>query len=242
MNELGLIIQNDKVVVSSRKVAEVYEKAHKHVLDSIRTILIDVSEAQPNFRLSEYKDSTGRSLPEYLMDRQGFSMLVMGFTGEKARRFTYQYTQAFEHMANQLKPQSQELSPQLQVLINMELKQKELESSIADTQAEVKTIREVISINPKAEWRNETNKILTAIGKKNNDYIAPKKEVYDALKVRAGCRPDVLVANLKKRALANGMAPSKVGKINMLDVLENDLRLKEIYVSIVKEMAIRYGA
>jgi hypothetical protein len=41
--------------------------------------------------------------------------------------------------------------------------------------------------------------------------------------------------------MANGMAPSRVEKLNILDVLENEPRLKEIYISIVKEMAIKNG-
>ena len=102
MNELGLIIQNDKVVVSSRKVAEIYEKNHQHVLRDIRNIIETVPEALSNFGQTYYNDSQGKEQPAYDMDRQGFSMLVMGFTGEGARRFTYQYTLAFEQMANKL--------------------------------------------------------------------------------------------------------------------------------------------
>lgn len=100
--ELGLIIQDSKVVVSSRKVAENYGKEHKNVLRDIRGIIETVPATELNFEPSEYTDLTGRRLPEYIMDRQGFSMLVMGFTGDKARKFTYQYTQAFEKMAAQL--------------------------------------------------------------------------------------------------------------------------------------------
>lgn len=102
MNELGLIIQNDKVVVSSRKVAEVYEKRHDSVLRDVRNILVMVPEALPNFVESSYINEQNREMPEYLMDRQGFSMLVMGFTGERAKKFTYQYTLAFEQMAQQI--------------------------------------------------------------------------------------------------------------------------------------------
>ena len=50
-----------------------------------------------------------------------------------------------------------------------------------------------------------------------------------------------MIVNLKKRAKENGMAPSKIEKLNILDVLENEPRLKEIYVTIVKEMAIKNG-
>jgi hypothetical protein len=108
-----------------------------------------------------------------------------------------------------------------------------------ESKKEVQAIRDVITINPKAAWRRECNRILNAIGNKTGNYKLPKDEVYKALKERGNCRPNVLVNNLKKRAKVNGMAPSKIEKLNILDVLENEPRLKEIYVSIVKDMAIK---
>ena len=117
MNQLGLIIQNDKVVVSSRKVSEIYEKEHAKVIRSIKEILETVPEGHANFGLTSYTDQWNRDQPEYIMDRQGFSMLVMGFTGEKAKRFTYQYTLAFEKMAKELEKPRQ-LSPMEQPSYN----------------------------------------------------------------------------------------------------------------------------
>ena len=135
---------------------------------------------------------------------------------------------------------SENLSPQLQLLINMELKQKELETAVNETKQEVQAIRDTIIINPKAEWRKETNKILTSISVKLNDFQSARNEAYKALEERGHCRPSVLVTNLKSRALLNGMSKSKVDSLGMLDVLENEPRLREIYISIVKEMAIKY--
>ena len=62
-----------------------FEKLHKHVIESIRALECDTDFTGPNFRLIEYKDATGRRLPEYLMTRDGFTLLAMGFTGAKAR-------------------------------------------------------------------------------------------------------------------------------------------------------------
>lgn len=102
-DELGLIVQNDKILVSSRKVAEVYGKRHADVMRDIRNIIKLVPETNEcNFALVDYIDKKGEKRPEYLMDRQGFAMLVTGFTGKKAKRFTYKYTQAFEAMAKEL--------------------------------------------------------------------------------------------------------------------------------------------
>ena len=117
----------------------------------------------------------------------------------------------------------------------------EAKAEAEKSREEIQGIRDIIEINPSAAWRKEVNRLLNAIGKKINNYNLPKNESYNALKDRAKCRPNVLVENLKKRAINNGMAPSKVAQLNMLDVLENDSRLREIYVAIVKDMAIKHG-
>jgi len=101
--ELGVSELKGKPVVTSRKVAEVFEKDHKHVLENIRKITepkngLSEQFAKINFLLSEYKDSTGRKLPEYILTRDGFVMLVMGFTGKKAMQFKEAYINKFNEM------------------------------------------------------------------------------------------------------------------------------------------------
>lgn len=76
-------IENNQVVVSSRQIAKDFGKQHKHVLDSIRDILAAENSATKFFYESTY-DNRGKEYPEYLMNRDGFSLLVMGFTGSKA--------------------------------------------------------------------------------------------------------------------------------------------------------------
>lgn len=246
---INIVNQNGNLVVSSREVAKNFEKRHADVTKAIQDLINKAGSAEKvvylynQFIYSEYQESqNGQYYPEYLLTRDGFSLLVMGFTGQKAFEWKLKYIEAFNKMEQSLKEQNNlsNLSPQLQLLINMELKQRELETTVTETKEEIQAIRDVIVVNPKAEWRKETNNILNSIGKKLNNYLTARNEVYEALKVRANCRPNVLVNNLKKRALENGMAPSKVDKLNILDVLENDPRLREIYISIVKEMAIKH--
>jgi len=145
-------------------------------------------------------------------------------------------------------PDVSSLSPELQLMNAIVIQMNNdarnmarLTNDVQEAKEEIQAIRDAIVINPKAEWRKETGNILNRIGKNLGDYSIPRKEAYEALKDRARCKPSVLINNLKKRALANGMQPSKVENINILDVLENDIRLREIYISIVKEMAIKKG-
>lgn len=103
-------IVNGQVVTTSRKVAEVFEKQHKHVLESIRAMEIPESYREPNFRLSEYEvtNSLGKKVkyPEYLITKNGFYLLVMGFTGKKAMEFKIAFINAFDAMEEALKKQS----------------------------------------------------------------------------------------------------------------------------------------
>lgn len=141
-----------------------------------------------------------------------------------------------------------QLSPQLQLLINMEMEQKEIKKEVLKTREDTKkvkeelqNIRDTIVINPRENWRRETNALLGKICRALNNYKSPKDEVYRALEERARCKLNTRLSNLKVRALSQGMSSSKVKKLNFLDVIANDARLKEIYVAIVKEMAIKYG-
>ena len=96
MNSLVPMIteQDGKPVTTSRAVAEQFGKQHKHILRDIENIKtqLEITEegrkfTQSNFGLSTYRDSTGRELPVYILTKDGFTMLVMGFTGSKAMQF-----------------------------------------------------------------------------------------------------------------------------------------------------------
>ena len=60
------------------------------------------------------------------------------------------------------------------------------------------------------------------------------------LEEKAGCNLKQRVENMKMRALTNGMCKSKVDKINPLDVIGEDKRLKEIYINIVNKMYLKH--
>jgi len=107
-NQFGVTEKNGIPVVSSRYVAENFHKEHKDVLEAIRKATdpnsgLSEDFTKRNFPLSTYKDSTGRKLPEYLLTRDGFSYIVMGFTGKKAAQFKEAYINAFNQMESFIK-------------------------------------------------------------------------------------------------------------------------------------------
>jgi anti-repressor protein len=107
MMSLGLVESNGRAVVSSRDIARVFEKRHDHVLRDIKNIIANDTEwGLPNFGEMSYTDSYGREQTEYAMTRDGFTLLVMGYTGEKAMQFKKAYISAFNEMERRLAPRN----------------------------------------------------------------------------------------------------------------------------------------
>lgn len=108
-DELGIYADtHDTARVDSRYVAEYFEKRHDHVLRDISKITAPKSGlseefVRQNFVSDTYLDSTGRKLPCYQMTRDGFTMLVMGYTGTKAMHFKERYIKRFNEMESFIK-------------------------------------------------------------------------------------------------------------------------------------------
>lgn len=102
--EVKRVNKAEMTVVSSLDVAETFDKNHKDVMESIRNIESSISRAEFSalFFLDSYRASNGKSNPLYLMTRDGFTLLVMGYTGEKAMRFKLAYIKQFNAMEKAL--------------------------------------------------------------------------------------------------------------------------------------------
>jgi Rha family phage regulatory protein len=109
--ELRLHVVSGVPVVNSRDIAEMFEKQHSHVLRDIDGLVSLAPEAASNFGLSEYRDSSGRSLRCFDMTRDGFTLLAMGFTGPKALQFKLRLIQAFNAMEAALRDAPGEALP-----------------------------------------------------------------------------------------------------------------------------------
>ena len=129
MTDIILSTQNGEPVASSRQIAESFGKEHKDVLEAIRTKTAENSALLEMFHLTEYTTSQNKKLPMYLMNRDGFSFLVMGFTGKKADEWKLRYIQAFNAMEKQLAQRPQlsraELMAQALIAAHDELEHKD---------------------------------------------------------------------------------------------------------------------
>ena len=137
-----------ELVVTSRQVAEDFEKNHADVVTKIEGKvrpngkseigliqgIIDSGEIPKNYFIEDsYLDSYGRKQKEYLLTKDGFSLLVMGFTGAKALQWKLKYIEAFNKMEEHIKGQAfntSRLSKELQAILMLDEKTVEMDNRI----------------------------------------------------------------------------------------------------------------
>ena len=160
------------------------------------------------------------------------AMLERNEKGKQVRRYFIQVEKKYKSAAFV----AQELSPQLQLLINMEMKQKEHDQKLEQLDSKVDSIKEVVALRPNA-WRKESgniiNKIAQSLGGFEHINIV-RSESYKILEERMHVALNVRLANKKKTNALNGMCKSKIDKLNQLDVIADDPKLIEGYIDIKK--------
>ena len=129
MTDIILSTQNGEPVASSRQIAENFGKEHKDVLRAIENIKAQNCALTSMFFEATYTAGTGKAYHMYLMNRDGFSLLVMGFTGKAALEWKLKYISAFNAMEKQLAQRPQlsraELMAQALIAAHDELEHKD---------------------------------------------------------------------------------------------------------------------
>lgn len=135
----NLVIQNPqgRDVTTSLIVAEVFGKEHKNVLRDIENLSCSDNFNRLNFERITYKDVRNREQTAYEMTKDGFSFLVMGYTGEKAGQFKETFINEFNKREMMLKSDDYILARSQEILHNRLLlaeKQLELAQETISTQ------------------------------------------------------------------------------------------------------------
>lgn len=157
MIELVVLGQNGHPVTTSLLVAQKFKKDHKHVLESIRELIKGSADfsAYPMFEERLYlNEQNGQEYPMFVMNRDGFTLLAMGFKGKKALQFKMDYIAAFNAMEAELKKRASAPTPALtpaemllqsaQMLVAHERKMAQIESRLDAMEHEQKsTIRQL---------------------------------------------------------------------------------------------------
>lgn len=150
MNDLIRLVENNgKVLGNSREVAENFDKRHTHVLEKIEGLINGIDSAENSaqyFIQHEYKDTSGKVNKEYLLTRDGFSLLVMGFTGKEALAWKLKYIEAFNKMEDTIR-NPRPLTPEEQLKLHYEIAQKQ-EKRIDSIEEKVTSIVNTATLSP----------------------------------------------------------------------------------------------
>ena len=156
-----------------------------------------------------------------------------------------------KHGSYSVQSQFADLSPQLQVLIQMETRQKQIEArqaeqatALAGLEQKLQNTCEVIALD-KTAWRKDSehliNKIARATGEGYGGIRLVYEEIYRSIESRAGVSLNTRLTNKRNRMAGEGVCKSKRDKLTRVDIIAKDKKLIEIYVAIVKELAVKYG-
>ena len=178
MNDEKLVVlKNQQSVTTSLKVAETFNKKHKHVLESIRNLTAENSAVKNMFVESTYVNERGQEQPMFFMNRDGFTLLAMGFTGDKALQFKLKYIDAFNKMDQFIKEKALPQTPEERLALTME-------ATIHLDKRMTKVERAVADIQDKAEvdegqryqlLQARKSKVISACGGVDSNYYVEKK-------------------------------------------------------------------
>lgn len=201
-------------------------------------------------------DRMGREQKTTIINESGLYTVILRSDKPQAKPFRKWVTSEVlpsirKHGSYSVQSQFADLSPQLQVLIQMETRQKQIEArqaeqatALAGLEQKLQNTCEVIALD-KTAWRKDSehliNKIARATGEGYGGIRLLYEEIYRSIESRAGVSLNTRLTNKRNRMAGEGVCKSKRDKLTRVDIIAEDKKLIEIYVAIVKELAVKYG-
>ena len=201
-------------------------------------------------------DRMGREQKTTIINESGLYTVILRSDKPQAKPFRKWVTSEVlpsirKHGSYSVQSQFADLSPQLQVLIQMETRQKQIEArqaeqatALAGLEQKIQNTCEVIALD-KTAWRKDSehliNKIARATGEGYGGIRLVYEEIYRSIESRAGVSLNTRLTNKRNRMAGEGVCKSKRDKLTRIDIIAEDKKLIEIYVAIVKELAVKYG-
>jgi len=253
MNELQIIEYKSERILTTQQLADSYETDKQVITNNFNRNKDRYAEGKHYYCLKgeELRDFGAINqfdfLPSnintlYLWTEKGALLHAKSLNTDMAWEVYDQLVETY-FKARGMQANLQHLSPQLQLLINLETTQKEMQAQIQATNDKVDGIRDIVALSP-TQWRKDTGNMINKMALKLGGYEhikAIRDESYRLLEQRFGVALNVRLANKKKTLTYNGVCKSKVDKINQLDVIADDKKLIEGYTAIIKELAIKYS-
>lgn len=258
MTDIILSTQNGQAVVSSRDIAKHFGREHKNILAAIREILVAEKSATKFFYESSF-EYRGQTFPEYLMNRDGFTLVVMGLNNtEKVIEWKLKYIQAFNEMERKLAqpqiPQGNSLQA-LNLLVKSLNEQQDamnrLQVNVDAQSAAIEKLEEQNELNRQAftmnpgNWRENATAVVGSIVLKKTGgemkgsspvYEEVWNEIYDMMKSDFHKDMKKRKMNLKKE-----FPKRKFSNLEVIDRAGDRNQLISILQSVLCKMCIRYG-
>ncbi len=256
MNNLQVIERNNERVLTTQQLADVYET--------------DVNNIQTNFNRNKerFKENVhyfllqGEYLKEFknqptnsqLVSKHSSQLYLWTERGANRHCKILDTDKAWEQFDNleetyfkvkQQKPSCIEdvLIESLKEMKDLRLQVNQANSIALEAKTEVETIKDVVSLDSNS-WRTNTHQLIARIAKKQGGFEhinMLRTESYELLNKRFGVDLHRRLINKRRRMAEEGVSESKREKVNNLDVIQDDKKLIEGYVAIVKDMALKYG-
>ncbi len=185
---------------------------------------------------SNYKSQT------VLINESGVYSLIFGSKLDSAKKFkrwvTSEVLPAIRRRGTYSLP-----NHQAQVLLAHEQRLQEISTQIMQNEKKLERLRATFSAS-RFDWKAECDRIMRAVSvKKYNNpdrFWEVQREAYKLLEGRAGCRLQKRLENLRIRMFWDRVPNEEIDKMTKLDIIAADKRLTDIFISIIREMAVKY--
>ena len=215
-----------------------------HLIEGEDYFVRNSSEAQNEFGITAPNGLT-------LITESGYLMLVKSFTDDLAWKVQRELVKGY-FRAKSSAPQFSTLSPQLQALINIEMRQHEQERQMnelalkvqhnSDTMDKV-TAAYVAPISSGDNWQESANHTINALVEHfclNHQMF--RRELYEELERESGCDLQQRLTRLKNRMKAAGATVTQCRAVTKLTIISQDKKLRSIFIGILRRRTLEFTA
>lgn len=232
--------ENGEQLVSGRELHEFLEVNEKYTDWFKRMVEYGFAENIDFIGLSEKSEKLGgRPKTNHAMTldmAKEVSMIQRTEKGKQARQYFIEVEKQYKLDTSALSPELQFMNSVVQSLAKQEMATKQLSNKLDN-------ITEIVALNT-TDWRKDCRNLINKMAKTQGQFGAYQEiqgMIYEEVDRRAGSSLNIRLTNLRRRMAEEGASKSKRDKTNKLDVIDTDKRLKEIYLAVVKDFAIKYG-